>query len=494
MIRSPLQEPGEAGTYDAETSLAGLDFGAEHLTSFFEPTERNWRQLMAAYHEWIHHYQYHATSYGYLARHVSNAQLLLVNGVLRLTRETGHRVPLPLAQRMTPLTESLDHPVDVNLRLITMLHELRDGILGFGPHIDMSAMQEWLIACRVLGDQFGGPRAIVLEPTYMPTPPTIRYPVRDLLETHAHVLSALWLMLAVDRIDGDRRIMTAAADHANAQLVGPYAAFTPFASGLPGDDANRMKLFCGLAEIALSPPGIHRHPRMSTETMITPLHTSWFPVVRMETLMADALNAAIEMPDPGWPDCGRLLIDSVIRAQEQRGSVPGAFLPIADGAVAQPALERVVQRVARYAAVDDDVPPPLLSFQLDGLAKLCVAEELRQDVPLMLAGFVIEELRLLVSRVGGPTTISHVDGRKQTLVGNCMGLLHLGLLSPATLQAGSDAVVTAGGPIAFVLQQLLRHSRAELEAIADQPVFGANPWTLRSVLAEHYDVALSDFD
>ena len=135
---------------------------------------------------------------------VSNAQLLLANGVLRVARqERGRRrVSLPLTARNEPLTAA-DNPIDLNLRLITMLQTQRDGILGYGQHVSMDDMQEWIFACKAMGQLFGGPLAFVIEPTFMPEPPKIRYRVTDLLETHAHVLSSMWLMLPVDRMDGD---------------------------------------------------------------------------------------------------------------------------------------------------------------------------------------------------------------------------------------------------------------------------------------------------
>lgn len=495
MIRGGLQEPGDSGTYDAETSLAGLDFGPEFLNPFFEPTARNWRQLLAAYHEWAHHYQYHATTYGYLYRMVSNAQLLLANGVLRVARqERGRRrVSLPLTARNEPLTAA-DNPIDLNLRLITMLQTQRDGILGYGQHVSMDDMQEWIFACKAMGQLFGGPLAFVIEPTFMPEPPKIRYRVTDLLETHAHVLSSMWLMLAVDRMDGDRHISREAVRLANEQLVGPYAAFTQFVPGIAGTPAEQLKLFCALAEIALNPVGIHRHPKQSWETVMTPLYTSWFPVVRMESMMSWAMDGDLAWPGGEWPGIGAAIIAAVSEASQQHGNPPGAFLPEADGMAAGPALQRVVDRVALYAGVDDDVPPELLAFQLDALAKLCAAEELKQQVPLLLSGVVIEELRLLVSRLAGPTARCNYDGGSRTLIGACTGLMRLDLLSPGTVVAGSDAIVNDGAPIAHALHLLLLHSRAELEARADQPLLALKKWTLRTVLAEHYGMALSDFD
>ena len=109
-------------------------------------------------------------------------------------------------------------------------------------------------------------------------------------------------------------------------------------------------------------------------------------------------------------------------------------------------------RVVRSAADPDDVPPPLLAFQLDGLAKLCITEELRGEVPLLLSGSVIEELRLLVGKLGGPTTVSRRDGRSQTLAGMCTGLARMGLLSGPTLQASSDAELFA--PISEAIERV----------------------------------------
>jgi hypothetical protein len=496
MIRTALQEPGAAGTYDAETSLAGLNFHPRYLKRFLEPTPSTWRQLLAAYHEWAHHYQFHATTYGYLYRLISNTQLLLVNGALRVAeQERGQRrLSLPLATSTSPLSASASHPNETNLRLITLLQTQRDGVLGFGQHVDMKDMNEWLIAGRVMGEMFGGPQTVVLEPTYMPVQPEIRYPITHLLETHAHLLSSIWLTQAVGRMDGDVNIARAAAEHANEQFVGPYSAFMDFVPGLTGSPQDRAKLFCALAEVALNPPGIHRHPQASWEQMISPLYTSWYPVVRLESLMARALEGHISPPATPWPGDGRELLDSIVADRARMGDVPGAFLPEADGAVAGPTLERAVQRILRYAAIENDAPLELLAFQLDGLAKLCIAEELKQQFPMLLAGSAIEELILLANHLGGPSARCRDQGASWTLIGACCGLQRLGLLSPGTLDAGSDAIVNRGAPIAHALQLLLLRSRAELERIAEEPLLGMKAWTLRSVLAEHYSLALSDFD
>lgn len=493
MIRTALQEPGTTGTYDAQISLAGLGFSPRYLESFFEPVQENWRQLLAAYHEWVHHYQFHATTYGYLYRLISNSQLLLVNGTLRVAQADRRRLRLPLATRTVPLSASGGNPVDVNLSLISMLQAQRDGILGYGPHVAMSDLGEWRLACAVLDQMFGGPQTVVIDPSFLPSPPQIRYPVADLLETHAHALSSIWLMLAVDRAGGDRRITQATVAQANEHITGPYAAFAPFVPALRGSPQDRMRLFCALAETALNPPGIHRRPEQSWESMINPLYTSWFPVVRLETLMSLALDGHITWPTTGWPDMGRDFLRLVERALHQQGNTPGAFLP-APQSVALPALQRAVDRVSRYAAVDNDVPQELLAFQLDGLAKLCIAEELKQQAPLLLSGMVIEELKLLVNHLAGPTARCHYDGGSSTVIGACTGLMRLGLLSPGTVTAASDAIVNLGAPIAHALHLLLVRSRAELEGIADKPLLGLKEWTLRTVLAEHYAMALAGFD
>jgi hypothetical protein len=44
----------------------GFDFSRYLLTPFFEPSKWNWQQLLAAYHEWVHFYQCHASTDGYL--------------------------------------------------------------------------------------------------------------------------------------------------------------------------------------------------------------------------------------------------------------------------------------------------------------------------------------------------------------------------------------------------------------------------------------------
>jgi hypothetical protein len=304
----------------------------------------------------------------------------------------------------------------------------------------------------------------------------------------------MWLMLAVDRMDGDRGISREVVRQANEQLVGPYSAFADFVPAMPGTPQERVKLFCALAEIALNPVGIHRHPEQSWETVISPMYTSWFPVVRMESLMSWAIDGHLSVPSSDWPDVCAELLGSVSAASLRAGNPSGSFLPDVDGMAAGPALQRVVDRVARYAAIDDDVPPELLAFQLDALAKLCIAEELKQRFPLLMSGLVIDELRLLVTHLAGPSARSTYDSGSRTLIGVCTGLMRLGLLSPGTAAAGSDAIINAGAPIAHALQLLLLNSRAELERKEDEPLLALKDRTLRSVLAEYYGMALSNFD
>ena len=495
MIRTSLQAPGAAGSYDPETSLAGFDFSAGAWPpDFFKPDLSNWRRTLAIYHEWIYHFQFHATTFGYLYRIVANTQLLLANGILRRAKRDRKRVRLPLASRSTPIMQSLDDPMDFDLRAVTLLQRSREGVLGFQPHATRSDIDEFRIAASAFMHLFGGPSTIVIEPTFMPEPPRIRYPVRDLLETHAHILSALWLMQAVERTGADRSITAALLNDANAQLAGPYKAFIDFTPDLPGE-ADRLKLFCALAEVALNPPGVHRHPMMQDNAILAPLHTSWFPVVRMETLLSFALKGLIRgRPDSGWPDAAREIMESVQSALEQAGVIPSAFLAGSGGLVAMPVLQRVVDRTLAFAARDDDVPPPLLAFQVDALGKLLVAEELRNEGPLLLSGSVIEELKLLTSGLGGASAVCDDGSSARTIIGNCMGLHRLGLLSTETLQAGSDAIVTRGAPIAHALHLLVTYPRADLETRLDKPLLATRTWTLRSVLAEHYGMVLTHFD
>ncbi|GAA3289799.1 hypothetical protein GCM10020295_02560 [Streptomyces cinereospinus] len=116
---------------------------------------------MTLYHEWVHFYQYHATTYGYLHRMLSNAQLLLANGFLRVAREERgrRRERLPLTVGSTALEgASTENPNAFNRRALAMIQQKRDAISGFGPFPTLSSMAEWRLLGLVLDEMFGIPR------------------------------------------------------------------------------------------------------------------------------------------------------------------------------------------------------------------------------------------------------------------------------------------------------------------------------------------------
>jgi hypothetical protein len=493
VIREPLCAPGTGGAFDSDTGLLHLGFNPTSLGSIFEPTQSNWRQLVTLYHEWVHFYQHHATTYGYLHRMLSNAQLLLGNGFLRVAREERgrRRQRLPLTVGSTALDldgVSPENPNAFNRRALAMIQQTRDGISGFGPFPTLSSMAEWRLLGLVLDEMFGIPPVFLSEPA-MPSPPFIRYKrVHYLLETHAHLLSTAWLSMAVERSGGDPRISQAAAEVANEQAKGPYAAFLKFADGLPVSGTGWLKVFCALAEIACNPPGVHRHPRQSWDTTIVPLYTSWFPVVRMETLMSLATEGKVSWPQSRWPDVCTDLLTATAKA------VGVGFQPAADGATAEHVLERALDRLLRYDEDPADVVPALLDYVLDGHARLLAAERLKRASPLLLSGFGIFELEHLVGSLGGPSgTFTH-GGDARTIVGACAGLLHAGLIGTDRVMETSDEILFTALPLVRTLQLLMHRTRHDLEQIADDRLIGQNNWTLRAVLAEHYGLALGDFD
>ncbi|GAA3289802.1 hypothetical protein GCM10020295_02570 [Streptomyces cinereospinus] len=294
--------------------------------------------------------------------------------------------------------------------------------------------------------------------------------------------------MAVERSGGDPWISRTAVEVANAQAKGPYAAFLQFAGGLPVSGAGWLTMFCALAEIACNPPGVHRHPRQSWTMTIAPLYTSWFPVVRMETLMSLAVEGKVSRPRSRWPDACTDLLTATAQA------VGVAFQPAADGATAEHVLERAFDRLLRYCEDPDDAVPALLHYVLDGHARLLAAERLKHASPLLLSGFGIFELEHLVASLGGPTgTFTH-GGDAHTLVGACAGLLHAGLIGADRVRETSDDILFTALPLVRTLQLLMHRTRLELEQIADDRLIGRNDWTLRAVLAEHYGLALGDFD
>jgi hypothetical protein len=137
---------------------------------------------------------------------------------------------------------------------------------------------------------------------------------------------------------------------------------------------------------------------------------------------------------------------------------------------------------------------PLSLAWLDILGTFKLAEELRQHIPLLLAGGDIEELQLLMGSICGPSTRCRANNREKIYHRICSGLVHLGIVPNKDIVNHSDLNVHQDISLVEAMRKLLLMDVDEANAVASQKVFGKASLSLAEVLDIYYDLKLDDFD
>jgi hypothetical protein len=474
-----LHAPGTTGVYDPRTNTAGLSFDLEGLfPDLFRPTPDNWRSTLSLLHEWAHFYQFATTSYGFLYQVLTFAQAYMVNGLLTIYDPRKRRCSLPLLNAGA----KVDLKSDPHLRICYILENLRGAVYGYAPFPDSfgSIFKEWMIASEVLAEIFGAPRIFIGRvPDEVPISGAFRYRIDDLLESHAHALSCVWLMQILERDGLPRRITEELLEHANKMAVGPYRSFLKYE--LPVPEKDQMYAFCTLCDIALNPPGFH------WETKAPVVHFPdrvWNPVERMWRYVRLTQEGLLPVPERVKPGFERDFLEGFKRALNLEGEyvLPWSGDP-------EHKLGHLRKKAQRLLEIKD-VPQALSLTWLDRIETFSIASAVREQFPLILGGNNILDLDVLVRSVRGPVAISQLPSRTRFFPRFCTGLIHLGVLELSDVVSG-EMLLRSGIAELEAISRLLHLTREEAEQVSDESVFmGEN---LVKFL-EHYNLALDNFD
>jgi len=484
LIESPLlQAPGTTGSYDPRTNTAGLAFDlGDLLPNIFKPTRADWRKNLVALHEWAHFYQFATTTYGFLYQTFTFAQAYMVNGLLSLYDPRKGRCRLPLLASGATAGLVSQPPWHLHLRISYLLEQLRNAVYGYAPFPEVlgDPSGEWMAVFEVLSEICGTPKIVITRtPGEAPLSGAHRYRIDDLLESHAHALSSIWLMQIVERDELPRCITDELLQHANEVAVGPYRAFLQHA--LPVPDRDRMYAFCALCDIALNPPGFHIE---NQRPMVLIPDQVWSPVERMWRYMALTQEGRLPVPNrdkPGFEwEFLKKLKDSLTNERDY-------VLPFS--ANPERKLEDLREKTLGLLRIED-VPEALSLTWLDRIQAFSLANAAREQIPLILAGNHIQDLEVLIRSVGGPVAISRLQDRTRLFPRICTGLIHLGILTLGDSLIG-EHVVRAGIAQLEAVSRLLYMTRGEIEKVASDSVFMEESLT---AFLERYHLTLADFD
>jgi hypothetical protein len=484
MIKSPvLRAPGTTGVYDPRTNTVGLSFDFQELfPNVFHPTLESWRKTLTAIHEWVHFYQFATTTYGFLYQSLTFAQAYMVNGFLTLYQPQKERCRLPLIKMGETLSIEGESKWSVHLRAVYLLEDLRKAVFGYAPFSEFSSPKfaEWLVIGKVLNQICGTPNIYITQvPKGVPASGAWRYRIDDLLEAHAHALSSLWLMQTVEKYGLPRRITEMLLEYANEVAVGPYKAFLNYQ--LPVPDEHRMYTFCALCDIALNPPGFHFEENAK---LVSFPDQVWSPVERMWRYLHMTLQGDLPVPERKEAGFEWQYLERAKASLQMEGDYVLPFSGNADGK-----LEDLRKKSLRLLEIKD-VPPGLSLTWLDRIQAFSLANSVREQFPLVLAGNHVNELELLTRSIGGPIVISNLPDRRRFFPRICTGLLELGLLEKANTKDG-EIFLRSGISELEAISKLLYMSNQEAELVADESVFLGGSLT---EFLGRYDLKLEDFD
>jgi hypothetical protein len=495
LARTPALFEPALGTVQLPFLVSEIDF--------FRPTAETWRNNWKAFHEWAHFYQFAATSYGALYRAATMAQLLTVARLLRLYERSATRCRLPLLNNETPslLTlgrqrESASTIWQVEARLVRLLEDYRALIYGYKvakPPSKDATDPERRLFLAVLQEESGMPPLSFLSPhewSREEAELVNSFEVNEVLESHAHALSGLWLIQAVERFDLAPSVRAAALEETKRLAIGPYGRFFDPAGALDVRPGYLLHTICTLCDLALNPPGFSESPSAQTIVMFD---TTWAPVSRLIHLLVlgrEGRLPEMDMSAAGWQ----------LRFLESfHGSLESGwdsyFLPYdrPPWNNAQKLARTIVEKVLR--AIEQSFVPPAVGLYLeDWFQTYAAADRARSSSgePLLLAGNSIEDLVRLVRAVGGPTIVVRRDNHQRTFCRWCIGLQDAGYARAGDAD-WNDQVV--GGGIAWLigLRALLYESRSHLASRLHEPLLGEGDLTLADLLG-WYGRRLEDFD
>ena len=502
MLESPvLREPGAQGVFEPNTTSIGLSFQPNtDLDTLFRPTADNWRETHTLFHELVHFYQFSTTSWGLLHQLLGRAEFVLMSGFLREYADGEDMVTLPLlrAGRSIPLQSAFDRgDPRALLRCAYLLDRMRRHIFGYEPAprspFAGDDRDEYWQLLDILHGAFGVPKIGVFRSkdfrsSEQVMPPS-GYRIDDLLESHAHALSSLWMFQAVERYGLDEEIGESVLRAANREATGPYGSLLRFAGDLPVDEKTRLNMFCVLCDLALNAVDAG-------------------PILGQMANPAGLVHISDELLDP-VTNCLQLLA----------GTIDGQLPTLCPGGTKESVvgeyLDGVSSVTTRYAhllrdsvGIDDVRSGPLVAslqsqgdllntVTLDAVGSFTEGQQLRREHhPLLLGGVMIEDIEILLSRLAMPNVLAHLGSdpaQSIPLFRPLVGLVSLGFLEPDDIIDYSARANADDIGVVSTIRNLLLMTRAEMDA-ADGVTFGINSQKPSALLQAWWGLHLDDFE
>ncbi len=496
MIESPvLREPGTQGVFEPNTSSVGLPFQiTEDLAGLLSPTVDNWRQAHQVMHELVHFYQFYATSWGLLHQVLGRTQFLLLSGFLREYADADSTVKLPLleaGESMAALPDNDQEDPRALLRFVFLLERLRRHVFGYEPApADVLPDDEvqWLV--EVLYEGFGLPKLTVSRRPAETAVVDHGYRIDDLLESHAHALSSLWMFQAVERHGLADEIRQAVLRVGNRFAAGPYGTLLGFARRLPVAEHMQLSMFCTICDVALNLVD----PRWVLGLGANP---ATFHVVSEEVFdpVANSLRLLSGTIDGAYPTLGTPgTIDSLVGSYlDDLASIAGTPAHLSQGA---PGLDEILTSPLVGMLRSRRDQELLNTVALDTVGSYGAAGRARREhQPLLLGGVMIEDLAVLLAAIGLPNILStvgpaptgvHPAFRVLTGLSVLDGRQHHDGPSPGWQAAKEDVEVVS------TMRDLLVMTRDEIARAGE--VFGTGSLPPPAILASWWGLHIDDFE
>jgi hypothetical protein len=439
------------------------------------------------------------TTYGFMYQMWTRGQYFLMSTFLSEYAGEAWRYSLPLLSEGEQISveEALADELrsELYLRLVYMLEQYRRNVFGYEPPPEgvseaYSLSSEWVVAREILHEVFGFPMvSIVRAPDDLAVSGADRYQIDDVLESHAHALSSLWMMQAVERFGLPNRITEELLNEVNEQAVGPYGAFLSYAPDLPVEPKLQLFMFCAFCDLALNPPGYHfTNPNPDAVQAIA--DRVWSPSERIWSYLERTISGNFPVPHPETGSYPEWEFSYLAQVKESLGIEGENILPFKVDISHQ--LNPIIEK-AKGLLDAEDTHEALTTVWLDTIGTSKLANEIRQHVPLLLGGGVIEDLQLLISSIGGPNVFCKIEKTERIYHRVCAGLSQLGMVPKEELLRVSDLSTRMDISVVEAIRKLLLMNHSEAAAAADEKPFGKASLSLTKVLSM-YSLTLDDFD
>ncbi len=466
-----LCSPNGTDRYDYDGRVAEVNFDfARVVPNQKVPSEENWREFLRSLHEYAHFYQFATTSYGFLVTFFGFCRAALVHGFLVVLRDAGGRYSRPLV-KANDAHGGPRNPSDFALAMLVELLRVRAGLFGLArfPVLDKAAESSyasvglWHFIKNSLGMRkmmFGHSM------DYVPD----RYRIDEILESHAHALSTLWLVGLIRRADGPERLVESVIAHHRSTASGPYREFLTVPCKT--SDVLGLWLYCALCDIALNPPLFAHEGKLKDDTELLLFDSNWNPVHRLWQLFV-GLSEHPQIPGPesfeaeGWEQAYREVL-------LRHCSVDNEFVAEVDEAF----LDRLRSKVVSLP--ESELPIFTRTIWMDSLGTYKNIGRVRKVFPLLLSGLPMQ-FQTLIATVGAPNIVTGALNRQY--IRPYMGLCALDMMTWDEVKESSPAICAGSIREHVAIERLLYASKESEDWLEAFQIRGEE--VLKSFLASY---------